>query len=196
MAKPYDRMESLGRSKEKALNIFERTLIEKCATEHGWENILVSNDNNIIAASARHRVQTTITQPHSMQWLVTFDKHLLIKELLRDFKQSDDTLAISVDSLEELTGLLHRAAELAFALPNQAVDTFHDRVKNELGSILSTATEVERLVKQRVGQNTFREALMDYWGGACAITGIAIPEVLRASHAKPWAKCVSDEERL
>jgi predicted restriction endonuclease len=52
------------------------------------------------------------------------------------------------------------------------------------------------LVKQRVGQDTFREALLDYWGGACAVTGIAIPEMLRASHAKPWAKCESDEERL
>jgi predicted restriction endonuclease len=28
------------------------------------------------------------------------------------------------------------------------------------------------------------------------VTGIAVPEVLRASHAKPWAECVSDAERL
>jgi predicted restriction endonuclease len=38
--------------------------------------------------------------------------------------------------------------------------------------------------------------MLDYWGGACAVTGIAIPEVLRASHAKPWAECASDAERL
>lgn len=37
---------------------------------------------------------------------------------------------------------------------------------------------------------------MDYWGGACAVTGIALPELLRASHAKPWAKCDTDQERL
>ncbi len=42
--------------------------------------------------------------------------------------------------------------------------------------------EVERLVRQRIGQNKFRDAMMDYWGGACAVTGVAIPEVLRASH--------------
>lgn len=28
------------------------------------------------------------------------------------------------------------------------------------------------------------------------MTGIAIPEMLRASHAKPWSECESDEERL
>lgn len=57
-------------------------------------------------------------------------------------------------------------------------------------------TEVERLVRQRVGQKKFREAMLDYWGGACSVTGVAIPEVLRASHAKPWAECASDAERL
>ena len=47
-----------------------------------------------------------------------------------------------------------------------------------------------------VGQDVFREALLDYWGGACAVTGLALPDVLRASHAKPWADCTSDEERV
>ena len=37
---------------------------------------------------------------------------------------------------------------------------------------------------------------MDYWAGACAVTGIELPEVLRASHAKPWEDCDSDDERL
>lgn len=55
---------------------------------------------------------------------------------------------------------------------------------------------MERLVRQRVGQQAFRQAMLDYWGGACAVTGVALSEVLRASHAKPWAECVSDAERL
>jgi len=38
--------------------------------------------------------------------------------------------------------------------------------------------------------------MMDYWGSACAVTGITVSEVLRASHAKPWADCVNDAERL
>jgi hypothetical protein len=51
-------------------------------------------------------------------------------------------------------------------------------------------------VRQRVGHDIYRQSLLDYWGGACAVTGVALREVLRASHAKPWAECGSDEERL
>ena len=51
------------------------------------------------------------------------------------------------------------------------------------------------MVIQRIGQDVFREALMDYWGGRCPLTGITEPALLRASHIRPWAEC-SDEERL
>lgn len=58
------------------------------------------------------------------------------------------------------------------------------------------ATEAERLVVQRVGQNLFRGALLDYWQGCCCVTGLAISELLRASHIQPWALCDADEQRL
>jgi len=51
-------------------------------------------------------------------------------------------------------------------------------------------------VRQRVGQQAFRQAMLDYWGGACAVTGVALAQALRASHAKAWALCVTDAERL
>jgi predicted restriction endonuclease len=60
----------------------------------------------------------------------------------------------------------------------------------------SENTEVQRMVRQRVGQQAYRQAMLDYWGGACAVTGLALPQALRASHAKPWAECASDAERL
>ena len=37
---------------------------------------------------------------------------------------------------------------------------------------------------------------VDYWDGRCAITGLAVPEFLRASRIKPWATCDSGAERL
>jgi putative restriction endonuclease len=58
------------------------------------------------------------------------------------------------------------------------------------------ATEAERLVIQRVGQDVFRDALLTYWDGRCAVTGIANPRLLRASHIKPWSRCETDAERL
>jgi hypothetical protein len=69
------------------------------------------------------------------------------------------------------------------------------RVREENAGVPRT-TEAERLVVQRVGQDVFRAALMDYWGGRCAVTGCAEPLLLRASHIKPWALCATDAERL
>jgi hypothetical protein len=177
------------------MNILERTRIEKTAHEHGWENIIASDDMAVLAGSARHHAQATITRPSSHEWHITFNKPLLTKEVARDYPLID-AITFSTSTSDQLAGLLRRAAELASALPNQAAETFHARLQRELAKVKDTGTEIERLVKQRVGQDTFREALLDYWGGACAVTGIAIPEMLRASHAKPWAKCDSDEERL
>jgi len=53
-------------------------------------------------------------------------------------------------------------------------------------------TEREQLVKQRIGQDVFREALFKYWKNCRAITTLDIPEMLKASHIKPWADCDSD----
>jgi putative restriction endonuclease len=47
-----------------------------------------------------------------------------------------------------------------------------------------TETEATRAV--RLGQQKFRNDLLDRWGGRCALTGLAIPGLLRASHIKPW----------
>ncbi|MFN3260760.1 MAG: HNH endonuclease [Pikeienuella sp.] len=61
---------------------------------------------------------------------------------------------------------------------------------------LPRATEAEQLVIRRIGQDVFRESLMRYWGGRCPMTGVAEPELLRASHIIPWAQCESDVARL
>lgn len=57
-------------------------------------------------------------------------------------------------------------------------------------------TEAEATVKERRGQQIYRKGLEALWGNSCAVTGVSIPEVLRASHAKPWAECASGSERL
>lgn len=57
-------------------------------------------------------------------------------------------------------------------------------------------TEVVRERKERVGQEIYRKRLERLWHGRCAVTGIDLPEVLRASHAKPWAECGTGAERL
>jgi putative restriction endonuclease len=90
--------------------------------------------------------------------------------------------------LHQLVGEIRR---LARALPDEPLRIFETHIRP-----LPRTTEAERLVVQRIGQNIFRDAVMIYWGGQCAVTGVRDPRLLRASHIKPWAVCETDAERL
>ena len=57
-------------------------------------------------------------------------------------------------------------------------------------------TESETVTSERSGQQLYRTRLEEIWGGRCAVTGVGVPEVLRASHAKPWKDCETGNERL
>lgn len=89
----------------------------------------------------------------------------------------------------DLDRLLSRAFALSRALPNQLLGSWEQQIQ-----ALST-TERESVIRQRVGQELFREGLMALWAGRCAITDLDEPMLLRASHAKPW-KDANEAERL
>jgi hypothetical protein len=93
-------------------------------------------------------------------------------------------------NLTELHAALDRVYKLAVSLPEAPLDRFRATTAG-----LPRTTEAERIVLQRIGQDIFRDALIDYWSGRCPLTGITSPELLRASHIKPWADC-NDAERL
>jgi HNH endonuclease len=93
-------------------------------------------------------------------------------------------------SLAELHAALDRIYKLAMSLPEAPLDRFKAKTVN-----LPRTTEAERMVIQRIGQDVFRDALMDYWGGRCPMTSITEPGLLRASHILPWADC-TDAQRL
>lgn len=99
--------------------------------------------------------------------------------------------ARGVSDIPTLHRLIRRAFQISKSLPDELLHVFVART-----ATLPRSTEAERLVIQRVGQDLFRQGLMDYWEGRCAITGLAVPELLRASHIKPWADCETDAERL
>ncbi len=94
------------------------------------------------------------------------------------------------DTLSQLHLALDRVYKLAVSLPDAPLARFRTKT-----AALPRSTEAERLVIQRIGQDVFREALMDYWGGRCPLTGITERALLRASHIVPWADC-DDEQRL
>ena len=58
-----------------------------------------------------------------------------------------------------------------------------------------TETTRQQLTAARIGQGKFRDDLFERWGGKCAILGISWPDLLKASHIKPWASS-NNAERL
>jgi len=99
--------------------------------------------------------------------------------------------ARSVSDLVALNRMVRRAFQLSRALPDEPLQVFLKKT-----ATMPASTEAERLVVQRVGQDVFRHGLIDYWEGRCPISGLAVVELLRASHIKPWADCETDAERL
>src|SRR5215216_346572 len=55
-------------------------------------------------------------------------------------------------------------------------------------------TERQAVTRARIGQGTFRQRLLEIWEG-CAVTDVRLPNVLRASHIKPW-RFSTNTERL
>ena len=47
--------------------------------------------------------------------------------------------------------------------------------------------EVLVAAKQRIGQDQFRKWILGLYDGKCCVTGLDVPEVLRASHIVAWA---------
>lgn len=179
------------------MNTLERTLIEKAGYAHGWENVRESTPERVVMYSARHKAEVHVTPTDTAMVIqVAFPKGPPTAEIARSLPELQSSgLTFQATDEASLGRLLRRAAELAMSLPNQAAEHYAAEIA-KLDANPPSTTEVLALVKQRRGQDLFRAALMDYWGGACAVTGIALPELLRASHAKPWAKCDTDQERL
>lgn len=181
------------------MNPLQRTLIEKTGNDNGFEHVVASDASGVTLASARHANRALVGMDNGA-YHVRFEtgSQSLLPELQRNFPSTLAADVFQVATEADLAALLRRASSLSRALPSQAANDYQQAVAAELAELPASiaGTEVERMVRQRVGQNKFRDAMMDYWGGACAVTGVALPEVLRASHAKPWAECVSDAERL
>ena len=179
------------------MNYFQKSLVTMAGYDNGWE-VASEGEDSVILTSANHRTTAKVLQ-ESSGWTVQLPTGRLTEELARIEDGFMATgLAFQAPSERALGNLLSHAARLARTLPDLPRQNYEQAVAEELFylSQSTASTEVERLVRQRVGQNVYRESLLDYWGGACAVTGIAVPELLRASHARAWSECTTDADRL
>lgn len=180
------------------MNQLQKAIIEKTGHDFGFEYLVSEAETEVTLGSARHDIHAAISLVDGI-YKVAFQnaKANFIAELNRDINNKSND-KFNAQSESQLAFLLQRASQLANSLPNQAVENYETELKTALALIPPSAkgTEVERMVRQRIGQDAYRKAMLDYWGNACAVTGLQMPEVLRASHAKPWAECETDAERL
>ncbi len=179
----------------------KRALIEKAGHDHGFEHVLPADSRVVNMASARHPARVAVSlQPQGYAVALVQGPPTLLPELERSFAPwPRDGAAFVATNDAELARWLRRASALAQSLPNQAAVDFDTQVQQALAALPATdtqSTEVQRLVRQRVGQDRYRQAMLAYWSGACAVTGLTLAPALRASHAKPWADCSTDAERL
>ena len=174
----------------------ERTLLEKCAKDTGWEIEGNSKSDSINLFSSFFRETGSINKNSDESFIIRFSRALDPGYFESDIHfNSNGDFEFSIKETNSLAIILKRVAELFSSLPDIPLEQYKKKLA-EFSDTEIQKTEAEHLVKERVGQDIYRDALMNYWGGACAVTGCTLKEALRASHAKPWKDCTSDAERL
>lgn len=166
----------------------------KAAWQNGYRRPLGEQDGwaRFESTTAKGSIALAATSNNG-PWYLAVDHPGVVEELeMPSIAMSGpETARYEFVTLAELYALLSKVYALAVSLPNGPLEAFVAAIKD-----LPRTTEAERLVVQRVGQDIFRDRLMTYWERKCPLTGIDNPELLRASHIKPWAKCDNDAERL
>lgn len=86
----------------------------------------------------------------------------------------------------------------AFESEKLKAELNHSTVEKENGidekELPKEGKERERLVKTRVNQSFFRKCILASYNYTCCITGIKQPELLIASHIRPWS--LDEKNRL
>ena len=93
-----------------------------------------------------------------------------------------------------------------YGLPNSVGEYIVDLAQRQGADIALQANEAapvpegaettrQQLTAARIGQGKFRRDQLGRWEGCCAILGVSRPELLRASHIKPWTSS-NNLERL
>jgi putative restriction endonuclease len=181
------------------MGVLDRHAVRKAARDSGFD-ILYDENGAVLGESSHVLEKCAVWSTANNAFVAAFTMNNVVRALEVDFGQAIPPESFPSCHLQiaggfsdlnslKLEVLLKRAWELARSLPN----ALRGRLEQAVEAM--SATEREATVRQRVGQNLFREGLMALWGGRCAITGLDMPELLRASHAKPWADS-NEIERL
>ena len=155
--------------------------IEAVAKNHLWANIARAGDSFVLT-DFRHPGELRLDWEDDILWL----SH-----------SSGEQVGVLCSSPRSLILDLYLPGMFEYFAHGGEKPGFPAGVLVEAGEVLPPegSTEREQVIAARKGQGIYRERLLAKWNGGCAVTGLAEPALLMASHAKPW-KLASNMERL
>jgi hypothetical protein len=178
----------------------EQTRLEKAAADCGFERTPEWVGDALVLRSSQFPESVTV-QPLGHDVFVLSASATGLMPAVETVGESTHRVGVAAAHFSSVTStvqgwqalyqVLDKAAAYARTKPNRVAQSFR-----QVTAKMPKSTEAERWVVQRVGQDLFRFALLDFWRGRCCVTSLAVPGLLRASHIKPWASCDSDDERL
>ena len=78
--------------------------------------------------------------------------------------------------------------KLAFE-SEELIAKFQNKKIEEINlQVFPEGIERKTIIKTRVNQSFFRSTILSSYNSKCCMTGLSIPELLVASHIKPWSK--------
>ncbi|MBI5488633.1 MAG: HNH endonuclease [Deltaproteobacteria bacterium] len=173
------------------------TLLEKVAVDNGFDRELPRQGDWLGFASTHVPLRLWLATLADTVYIAALSQIHVARALgeygtpLASPLPAGAAAARTVAYVPALHRLVRRAFQLSKNLPDELLHDFEQKT-----AALPRTTKAERLVVQRIGQDLFRDKLLEFWEGRCAITGLAVPDLLRASHIKPWADCATGAERL
>lgn len=176
----------------------ERARLEKAAQDAGFDLSASPEGNWLIFRSTAFPQTLGLSAQPDEGYRVGLSDTVIGRQITAEFGmdlvEATEPWATRLDGVPDyqtLHRLLERIATMWRVVAGSGLRKFEEKSRE-----LPNTTEAIRLTAQRVGQDIFRASLLQYWGGRCAVSGVDVPELLRASHIKPWADCASDAERL
>lgn len=170
------------------------TILEKVAVDNGFGRFQGKSREWWIWEAHGAPIRICMRQ-FSRQYAIGSDRfdviELLDQDVLTELETPNEFELVTVSTMRGLHKVAGKIWRIARSLPNEPLRRYRQEIAR-----LPDVTEVERMRKERIGQNLFREALLAYWDSRCAVTNIGETRLLRASHIIPWANCDSDSERL
>ncbi|WP_080501504.1 HNH endonuclease [Burkholderia pseudomallei] len=168
-------------------------LVVKALTDAGYDLLTSSEDTWFLAGISGTSTRVAVRIFEQGVLLAVKESNAMARIGLPPVQQRPPSGMTSV-GLAESAVRLYDVLRLLHSLQIHPVGVLSAKVEERLAAI--PVTERTREVRQRIGHDVFREALLELWEGRCALSGAELPlPLLRASHAKPWA-LADDHERL